>query len=158
MTKKFLPSMVKKQNGTIVAIASTAGLMPHPHEVDYCASKYGLVGMCECLQLELTAHDIKNVTITCICPSWIDTPLVPTEFQPKSVLKASDVAENTLRSMLFKDSFVIIAPILDRFMYILKTLADTAVWTIVFNLIAQPLRLANYGRVMAARRTYPKTL
>lgn len=158
MAKKFLPAMIKKRNGSIVAIASTAGLMPHPHEVDYCASKYGLVGMCESLQLELTAHDIKNVSITCVCPSWIDTPMVPAEFQPKTVLNPADVAEEVVRSMLSRDSFMIIAPILDRFMYILKTLAATAVWTIVFNLISKPLRLANYARVMAARRTVPKTL
>ena len=51
--KEFLPSMIKKNHGHIVSIASSAGLVGCPGLVDYCASKYGAVGFDESLRLEM---------------------------------------------------------------------------------------------------------
>lgn len=141
-----------------MAIASTAGLMPHPHEVDYCSSKYAVVGLCESLRLELDSHNVHNVHVTCICPSWIKTPMVPSEFQPRTVLDPAYVADQVLRSMLQKDALVIVAPLMEKIMFLLKTLVPTTVWTTIFNLITDPLRLANYAKAMAGRRTAAKTL
>lgn len=149
--------MIKKKNGYILAIASVAGLMPHPHEVDYCSSKYAVVGLCESLSLELNAHNVTNVHVTCICPSWIKTPMVPREFQTRSSLDSSYVAERALRSMLQQDSVVVVAPLLDKMMLLLKTLIPTPIWTTIFNLVTDPLRLANYSKAVAARSTIPKT-
>ena len=38
-TKAFLPSMVEKDHGQIVSIASSAGYFAVPHLAEYCASK-----------------------------------------------------------------------------------------------------------------------
>lgn len=51
--KEFLPSMLEKNHGHIVTIASMAGLTGHAGLVDYCASKYGAVGFDEALRREL---------------------------------------------------------------------------------------------------------
>lgn len=158
MLKKLLPPMIRKKNGHILAVASTAGLMPHPHEVDYCSSKYAVVGLCESLRLELNVHNVTNVFVTCICPSWIKTPLVPVEFQPPTVLDPSQVAEEGIRTMQQDRPLTILAPFIEKVMFLLKTILPMTVWTILFNLIAQPLRLQNYAKVMAARRTLAKIL
>lgn len=51
--KEFLPSMIKKNHGHIVTIASSAGHAGVPGLVDYCASKFGAVGFDEALRLEI---------------------------------------------------------------------------------------------------------
>lgn len=40
----FLPGMIEKRRGHIVAINSSAGLMPCSDMVPYCAAKFGLRG------------------------------------------------------------------------------------------------------------------
>lgn len=63
--KEFLPSMIKKNHGHIVSIASSAGLVGCPGLVDYCASKYGAVGFDESLRLEIKKIG-ANINTTCI--------------------------------------------------------------------------------------------
>lgn len=63
--------------GTIVNIASGAGLRPLEHRTAYCASKAGLVMFTKALAMDLSADAIRaNV----ICPGIIDTPLFRTSF------------------------------------------------------------------------------
>ena len=42
--KAFLPSMIKRNSGHIVTLASAAGLVGVSGLADYCASKFGAVG------------------------------------------------------------------------------------------------------------------
>mmetsp|Transcript_7793 Transcript_7793/g.8913 ORF Transcript_7793/g.8913 Transcript_7793/m.8913 type:complete len:252 (+) Transcript_7793:191-946(+) len=72
--KEFLPSMLKKDHGHVVSIASSGGLIGCPGLVDYCASKYGAVGFDESLRLELKKLG-ANVYTTCICPTFIKTEM-----------------------------------------------------------------------------------
>ena len=72
--KEFLPSMIKKNHGHIVSIASSAGLVGCPGLVDYCASKYGAVGFDESLRLEMKKIG-ANIYTTCICPTFIKTDM-----------------------------------------------------------------------------------
>merc|ERR550539_360813 len=51
--KAFLPSMIEKNSGHIVSIASIVGFVGCPSLVDYVASKFGAVGLMEALFLEL---------------------------------------------------------------------------------------------------------
>ena len=51
--KAFLPSMMERNHGHVVTIASCAGLAGVSGLVDYCASKFGAVGTSESLRLEL---------------------------------------------------------------------------------------------------------
>ena len=70
--KEFLPSMIEKNHGHIVSIASAAGLAGTPGLVDYCASKSGAIGFDEALRLELRKQK-KSIYTTCICPTFINT-------------------------------------------------------------------------------------
>ncbi|HSV96066.1 MAG TPA: SDR family oxidoreductase [Spirochaetota bacterium] len=72
-TKHFLPGMVERNNGHVVNIASSAGLLGMPRMSDYCASKFADVGFSESLRLEMLKYGHTGVKITCVCPYVIET-------------------------------------------------------------------------------------
>lgn len=51
--KEFYPDMIKNKRGHIVTIASIVGLQAGPGVADYCASKFGAVGLDESLRFEI---------------------------------------------------------------------------------------------------------
>lgn len=71
--KAFLPSMLEKNHGHVVTIASSAGLFGVCGLCDYCASKTGAVGIDESLMMELNAMKMTGVHTTIICPFFINT-------------------------------------------------------------------------------------
>ncbi len=81
---EFLPSMISRQKGHIVNIASAAGMMAVPKMSVYVASKHAVLGWSESLRLELETIS-KNLHVTTVTPSFISTgmfagvhsPLVP---------------------------------------------------------------------------------
>jgi len=70
--KAFLADMKENNHGHIVSIASIAGYGGSPSLVDYCASKFGAVGISESLAVEL-AQDHQGVKVTTVCPWFIGT-------------------------------------------------------------------------------------
>jgi all-trans-retinol dehydrogenase (NAD+) len=72
-TKAFLPSMLTRNHGHIVNIASAAGLVGTNGLCDYCASKFAAVGFNESLQNELAALGKNGVHTTGVCPMYINT-------------------------------------------------------------------------------------
>lgn len=72
LIREFLPAMIKKNDGHIVSISSVAGMAGSPEMTDYCASKFGALGLMEALRVELKRERI-NVKTTSICPYFINT-------------------------------------------------------------------------------------
>jgi len=72
MTKAFLPSMIERNQGHIVNIASAAGLIGTSQLTDYCASKWAMVGFDESLRVELK-QSAPRVRTTIVCPYYINT-------------------------------------------------------------------------------------
>lgn len=70
--KAFLPRMLENNHGSVVTIASAAGLNGVPGLVDYCASKFGAVGTGEALYMELKKRK-SNVRCLTVCPFYINT-------------------------------------------------------------------------------------
>ena len=58
--------------GSIINIASNAGLMGQPYSAAYCASKGGVVNLTRALADEYLK---RGVRVNCIAPGGIDTPL-----------------------------------------------------------------------------------
>ena len=58
--------------GSIVNIASNAGLMAQPYSAAYCSSKAGVVHLTKCLADEYLKRKIR---VNAIAPGGIDTPL-----------------------------------------------------------------------------------
>ncbi len=65
--------MKARQSGTIINIASVAGLNPFANHGAYCASKYGVVGLSEVARAELSSHGVRVITI---CPGAVATELL----------------------------------------------------------------------------------
>ncbi len=65
--------MKAKNKGHIVTIASLAGHIPVNHLVDYCASKFGAVGLHTTLRLELQLEGYDGVDMTLVCPGPVST-------------------------------------------------------------------------------------
>ena len=58
-TQEILSHMKEKNNGTIINVISTAGLVGKANESVYCASKYGVRGFTESLVVELKDTSVK---------------------------------------------------------------------------------------------------
>jgi short-subunit dehydrogenase len=68
----FIAAMNARRSGTLVGIASVAGIRGLPGHGGYCASKAGVIAYCESLRGECRPHGVKVVTIV---PGYVDTPL-----------------------------------------------------------------------------------
>ena len=73
VSQAFLAGMIERERGSIVNIASTAGLFESPGQAPYNASKHGTVGLTRCMALELAS---SGVTCNAICPGFVDTPML----------------------------------------------------------------------------------
>ena len=68
----FVAPMRERRAGTLVGIASVAGIRGLPGHGAYCSSKAAAISYCESLRGELRPSGVKVVTIL---PGYIDTPL-----------------------------------------------------------------------------------
>jgi 3-hydroxybutyrate dehydrogenase len=74
-----LPGMAERGFGRVINVASVHGLVASVNKAPYVASKFGLVGMSKVAALEYAAagsRDSGGVTVNCICPGWVETPLI----------------------------------------------------------------------------------
>src|SRR3546814_3997384 len=60
--------MMKARFGRIISITSVVGQTGNPGQVNYAASKAGLVGMSKALAQELAS---RNITVNCVAPGFI---------------------------------------------------------------------------------------
>ena len=67
-----VPLMLKQGFGHIMNTASFAGLVPFPMHAIYSLTKYGVVGLTECLRYEYAE---KGLHFSVICPAIIATPI-----------------------------------------------------------------------------------
>ncbi|KAG6441863.1 hypothetical protein O3G_MSEX002052 [Manduca sexta] len=74
----FLPAMMERRHGHIVAINSSAGLMPCADMIPYCAAKYGLRGLMESITEELRLDTwTKGINTTSVYLGTVSTGLYP---------------------------------------------------------------------------------
>ena len=94
------------RGGTLVGIASVAGIRGLPGHSGYCASKAAAISYCESLRGELRSQGVQVVTIA---PGYIDTPLTRKNKYPMPFLMpAADFAERAFRVISAGDSYRVI--------------------------------------------------
>jgi len=79
-----LPGMAERGFGRVINIASVHGLVASRNKAPYVASKFGLVGLSKAAALEYAACGDRasgGVTVNCICPGWVETPLIEPQVQ-----------------------------------------------------------------------------
>ncbi|CAH2050876.1 unnamed protein product, partial [Iphiclides podalirius] len=74
----FLPSMIERRHGHIVAINSSAGLLPCADMAPYCAAMFGLRGLMDSISEELRLDTwTKNISTTSVYLACTSTDLHP---------------------------------------------------------------------------------
>ena len=105
-TKNFLPTMLEKNSGHIVNVASVAASFGLPGIASYCASKFAMLGFSEGLKHELAGTDIGVTVVSPIMvrtdffehPSFTNMPKYsPMSLSSKTVAKAIIRAANSSR-------------------------------------------------------------
>ncbi|XP_055905971.1 epidermal retinol dehydrogenase 2 [Eupeodes corollae] len=72
-TKEFLPKMIARKSGHIVAVSSLAGLIALPGAGIYSATKYAIIGFMDCLRAELRLSDCDFIRTTTAHPYFMKT-------------------------------------------------------------------------------------
>jgi 3-oxoacyl-[acyl-carrier protein] reductase len=90
MSKAVAPGMIQRKSGHIINIASLAGKNAFANGGIYCASKWGLMGLTECMAEDLRAYGIR---VSAICPGSVVTDFSPLRKKdPSKMLQADDIA------------------------------------------------------------------
>ena len=70
--KLITKGMIKRRYGRIINISSVVGVTGGAGQVNYSASKAGLIGLTKSLSQEVAT---RNITVNCIAPGFIETPM-----------------------------------------------------------------------------------
>jgi 3-oxoacyl-[acyl-carrier protein] reductase len=72
LCRAAMRGMMKRRYGRIIGITSVVGVTGNAGQANYAASKAGMIGMTKALAQELAS---RNVTVNCIAPGFIATPM-----------------------------------------------------------------------------------
>ena len=75
---EFMSTDKGHRGGDVINIASMGGLLPMSFSPAYCASKHGVVGFTRSMKDVLATTGVR---VNCICPEFVDTPLVTTNLE-----------------------------------------------------------------------------
>ena len=70
LSKAVAPQMIRRRRGDIVNIASLAGKNAFAGGAVYCASKWGLLGLTQCMAEDLRGYGVR---VSAICPGTVQT-------------------------------------------------------------------------------------
>ena len=88
-SRAFLPAMLARRTGRIVAISSISGTTGTAKQSAYCASKWGVIGFVKSLAEELRGSGLAAL---CVVPGSVDTAMLRgSGFAPQ--MHAEDVAK-----------------------------------------------------------------
>ena len=73
LMKYAAPTLIEKQSGAVVVIASAAAFEPTPSNSAYVSSKYAVAGLTKCVAMELGP---VGVHVNYVCPGPVDTPMM----------------------------------------------------------------------------------
>jgi hypothetical protein len=93
----FVAAMRERRSGTLVGVASVAGIRGLPGHGGYCSSKAAVITYCESLRGELRPFGIRVVTIV---PGYVDTPLTRgNRYAMPFLMSAADFADRAWRGI-----------------------------------------------------------
>ncbi len=72
LSRAAMRGMMKRRAGRIIGIASVVGVTGNPGQVNYAASKAGMIGFSKALAQEVAS---RNITVNCVAPGFIESPM-----------------------------------------------------------------------------------
>jgi len=81
----MMPMIRRRAPGRIVCVASVSGLVGNRGQVNYSASKAGLIGAAKALAIELAR---RRITVNCVAPGLIETEMIDERVPVDEILKA----------------------------------------------------------------------
>ncbi|MCB9893834.1 MAG: 3-oxoacyl-ACP reductase FabG [Planctomycetes bacterium] len=73
VTKACLRGMLRRRSGRVIAISSVSGQAGNAGQVNYAASKAGLIGACKSLAKEIAS---RKITVNVVAPGFVETDMV----------------------------------------------------------------------------------
>lgn len=80
----IMPMIRRRSAGRIVCITSVSGLIGNRGQVNYSASKAGVIGAAKALAIELGK---RKITVNCVAPGLIDTAMLDEHVPVEEMLK-----------------------------------------------------------------------
>ncbi|AIL33273.1 3-oxoacyl-ACP reductase FabG [Basilea psittacipulmonis] len=81
----MMPMIRRRKPGRIVCITSVSGLIGNRGQVNYSASKAGIIGAAKALAIELAK---RQITVNCVAPGLIETDIIDENVPVAEILKA----------------------------------------------------------------------
>jgi 3-oxoacyl-[acyl-carrier protein] reductase len=72
IVKRAVPAMVRARQGRIILISSVVGMLGSGGQVNYAASKSGLIGLARSLARELGS---RGITVNVVAPGFVETDM-----------------------------------------------------------------------------------
>jgi len=99
--KAFVPAMLARRCGSVINMASIAGVIAVRDRLAYTTTKFAVVGLTKALALD---HSHTGVRFNCICPGRVETPFVLSRLQeyPDPEKAYRDMASTQLNGRMAK--------------------------------------------------------
>ena len=87
LMRTALRGMMRQKSGRIINITSIVGVTGNPGQMNYCASKAGLIGMSKSLAQEIAS---RGITVNCIAPGFMASAMTDalTDAQKERILSS----------------------------------------------------------------------
>jgi 3-oxoacyl-[acyl-carrier protein] reductase len=80
----IMPMIRRRAEGRIVCITSVSGIIGNRGQVNYSASKAGVIGAAKALAVELAK---RRITVNCVAPGLIDTDMLSDDVPTEEIMK-----------------------------------------------------------------------
>ncbi|XP_032818434.2 15-hydroxyprostaglandin dehydrogenase [NAD(+)] isoform X2 [Petromyzon marinus] len=95
----YLALEMLSKGGVVINIASMAGLGVIPYAPVYCASKHGVVGFSRAIAGACELQG-RGVRVCCVCPTYVDTPLLSTVGRADTMGQFEDLREGLVKTLM----------------------------------------------------------
>jgi 3-oxoacyl-[acyl-carrier protein] reductase len=87
LARSALRGMMRRRRGRLIGVTSVVGVTGNAGQTNYAASKAGMIGFSKALAQEVAG---RNVTVNCVAPGFIESPMtdVLTDQQKSLILSA----------------------------------------------------------------------